>query len=101
MSDFSDAVASPDKRVQYEAIRDRITEEMDPDFECCKCGKPLRSSGSETAALTLRLVKVLEALDSIPDSAVVSALDELKARRTGGAPSAARRQGGRRRGTGA
>lgn len=101
MTDFSEVIADGTKREQLEAIRDRIASEMDPGFDCCKCGKPLRSSGSETAALALRLVKVLEALDSIPDTSQVSPLDELRARRTGGAPSAARRQGGRRRGTGA
>lgn len=101
MTDFGDAVASADKRTQYEAIRNRITEELEPGFDCCNCGKPRRSAGSETAALMLRLVKVLESLESIPDSSTVSRVDELMARRTGGAPNAARRQSGRRRGTGA
>ncbi|MFJ4828405.1 hypothetical protein ACIP79_00465 [Streptomyces sp. NPDC088747] len=100
MSDvpFADAIADGTKRQQLEAIRDRLAMEMSGDIECCECGKMRRSSGSETAALALRLVKVLESLESIPDATAVSRVDELMARRTGGAPSAARRQGGRRRG---
>ncbi|MCX4912817.1 hypothetical protein [Streptomyces sp. NBC_00687] len=97
---FSEAIADGDKRTQLEAIRDRLAAEIEGD-DCCDCGKPRRSFGGETAALALRLVKVLEALESIPESTVVSRVDELMARRTGGAPNAARRQGGRRRGTGA
>lgn len=98
---FTEAISEGDKRTQLEAIRDRLASEMSGDDECCECGKPRRASGSETAALTLRLVKVLELLESIPESTAVSRVDELMARRTGGAPNAARRQGGRRRGTGA
>ncbi|AZM51771.1 hypothetical protein DMA15_03565 [Streptomyces sp. WAC 01529] len=101
MSDFGEAISGGDRRVQLEAIRDRLALEMSGESECCECGKPRRSSGSETAALALRLVKVLEALESIPDSTAVSRVDELMARRTGGSTNAARRQGGRRRGTGA
>ncbi|MFE0101166.1 hypothetical protein [Streptomyces sp. NPDC059009] len=103
MQDFREVIAGGDKRQQLEAIRDRIALEMSGEFDCCSCGKPRRSAGSETAALALRLVKVLEDLESIPSAAEVSPLDELRARRTGGTPSAARRQGTgrRRRGTGA
>lgn len=103
MSDvpFTDAISEGDKRTQLEAIRDRLASEMESGYDCCNCGKPKRSYGSETAALALRLVKVLESLESIPDTSAVSRVDELMARRTGGNPSAARRQGGRRRGTGA
>lgn len=99
MTDFRDAISEGDKRAQYEAIRDRITEEMDPGFECCDCNKPRRSSGSETAALVLRLTKILEVLEAIPDTSEVSRYDELKERResTGGDKTAGRRQGGRRR----
>ncbi|WP_055563615.1 hypothetical protein [Streptomyces atriruber] len=100
MSDFRDVISEGDKRAQLAAIRDRLALEMSGEFDCCSCGKPRRSAGAETAALALRLVKVLEALESIPDTAAVSRVDELMARRTGGAPNAARRQGGRRRGTG-
>lgn len=96
---FADAIAEGDKRTQLEAIRDRLASEMDGGYDCCTCGKPKRSYGSETAALALRLVKVLESLESIPDSTTVSRVDELMARRTGGTPAAARRQGGRRRGS--
>lgn len=109
MNDFGEVIKSGTKRQQLEAIRDRIAEEMDGDFECCNCGKPRRSSGSETAALVQRLTGVLDELEKIPDKTVVSRYDELKAKRdeqterTGGTPAARRRQGtGRRRkGTGA
>lgn len=107
MNEFGEVIKSGTKRQQLEAIRDRIAEEMDGDFECCNCGKPRRSSGSETAALVQRLTGVLEELEKIPDETVVSRYDELKAKReegrTGGAPGAARRQGTgrRRRGSGA
>lgn len=101
MSDFREAISEGDERTQLEAIRDRLALEMSGEFDCCKCSKPMRSAGSETAALALRLVKVIESLKSIPDTTEVSPLDELRARRTGGTPDAARRQGGRRRGTGA
>ncbi|WP_030777340.1 hypothetical protein [Streptomyces sp. NRRL S-920] len=101
MSEFGEAISEGDKRTQLEAIRDRLAAEISGESDCCECGKPRRSSGAETAALTLRLVKVLEALEGIPDGATVSRVDELMARRTGGSTNAARRQGGRRRGTGA
>lgn len=103
MADFREAISEGSKREQLEAIRDRLALEMSGEFDCCSCGKPKRSAGSETAALTLRLVKVLESLESIPDAATVSRLDELTARRTGGSTDAARRQNnrGRRRGAGA
>lgn len=103
MIGFCEVIAEGDKRAQLAAIRDRLAAEMSGEAECCECGKPRRSSGSETAALALRLVKVLEDLDKIPDTATVSRYDELAAKRTGGTPAAARRQGTgrRRRGTGA
>lgn len=97
MNDFLEAIQGGDKRQQYEALRDRLAGEIESGVDCCMCGKPKRSYGSETAALTLRLVKVLEALESIPDTTTVSRYDELAAKRTGGTPDAARRQGGRRR----
>lgn len=93
---FSEVIAEGSKREQLEAIRDRLAEEIEG-VDCCDCGSPRRTYGSETAALTLRLVKVLEALESIPDTATVSRYDELAAKRTGGTPDASRRQGGRRR----
>ncbi len=96
MTDFLEVIKSGDKRAQYEALRDRLAAEIEG-VDCCDCGKPRRSFGSETAALTLRLVKVLEALESVPNTATVSRYDELAAKRTGGTPAAARRQGGRRR----
>lgn len=108
MNDFGEIIKGGTKRQQLEAIRDRIAEEMDGDFECCNCGKPRRSSGSETAALVQRLTGVLDELEKIPDDTQTSRFDELKAKReqegrTGGTPAAARRQGAgrRRRGTGA
>ncbi|MEU6674770.1 hypothetical protein [Streptomyces sp. NPDC046925] len=103
MSDFSEAIAEGDKRTQYTAMRDHLAKEISGDIECCDCGKLRRSSGSETSALMLRLIKVLEELEKIPDTARRSQLDELRERRTGGSTDAARRQGTgrRRRGTGA
>jgi hypothetical protein len=105
MNDFRDVIKKGTRRQKLEAIRDRIAEEMDGDFECCSCNKPRRSQGSETAALVQRLTGVLDELEKLPDESHVSRYDELKAKRedgrTGGAPSAPRRQGAgrRRRGT--
>ncbi|QES45257.1 hypothetical protein DEJ49_33505 [Streptomyces venezuelae] len=101
--DFRETIRDGDKRAQLEAIRDRLALEMSGEFDCCSCGKPRRSAGSETAALALRLVKVIEDLDSIPKTSEKSQLDELRERRTGGTTGAARRQNsrGRRRGSGA
>lgn len=96
MTDFVDVIRDGDKRAQYEALRDRLAAEIEG-VDCCDCGKSVRASAADTAALTLRLMKVLEALESIPAAAVVSRYDELAAKRTGGTPDSARRQGGRRR----
>ncbi|SOE25620.1 hypothetical protein [Streptomyces sp. OK228] len=105
MNEFGEVISTGSKRQQLEAIRDRIAVEMDGEFDCCSCGKPRRSSGSETAALVQRLTGVLEALEKIPDETIVSRYDELKAKRdsTGGSAGASRRQGTgrRRRGSGA
>lgn len=103
MADFREAISEGDKRTQYAAMRDLLAGEISGDTECCECGKLRRSSGSETAALMLRLVKVLEALESIPSTSEKSPYDELAKKRTGGSTDAARRQNnrGRRRGTGA
>jgi hypothetical protein len=93
MSDFTDAIKRGDKRKQLEALREKLATEIDACFK-----------GADVAALTLRLMKVLEELESIPETGKASSYDELKAARdarTGGTPNAARRQGGRRRrGTG-
>ena len=97
MTDFREVIKDGGKRQQYEAMRDRLAEEIESGVDCCMCGKPKRSFGSETSGLMLRLKQVLEALESIPDTTAVSRYDELAAKRTGGTPDAARRQGGRRR----
>jgi hypothetical protein len=93
LSDFTDAIKKGDKRAQLEALRDKLATEIDASFK-----------GADVAALSLRLMKVLEELEGIPETGKASSYDELKAARearTGGTTDAARRQGGRRRrGTG-
>lgn len=86
MGDFLDAIRQGDRRKQLIALRDRLAEEIEASVK-----------GADVAALALRLMKVLEELDGMPDSGRVSAYDELAAKRVGGDKNAARRQGGRRR----
>ncbi|MFH8405565.1 hypothetical protein ACH4FX_12430 [Streptomyces sp. NPDC018019] len=86
MTIFRKAISDGDRRVQLEAMRDQLAAAIQRE-----------TKGSDIAALTLRLMKVLEALDGVPDDQQASAFDELSARRVGGDKSAARRQGGRRR----
>lgn len=99
------ALQGGDKRAILEAVRDRIGEEIDG-VECCKCGLPRRAAGSETSALTLRLMQVLTELDALPQEGQVSRLDELAGKRdkrrtgvTDSPQSVSRRQGGRRQDT--
>lgn len=86
MGDFLRAIQSGDKRRQLEAIRDKLAKELEH-----------ATKGADASALALRLRQVLADLESIPATGVVSAYDELAAKRTGGTPESARRQGGRRR----
>lgn len=86
MTTFRKAIADGDKRAQLEAMRDQVAAAIQRE-----------TKGSDIAALTLRLMKVLEALDGVPDGKQESAFDELSARRVGGSKEAPRRQGGRRR----
>lgn len=88
MGDLKDAVSSGDNRRALEAIRDQLAEKLDAG-ECKYCGGP-RGEASGLAALTLRLMKVMEALDAIPTEEEVSAVDDLTARRSARrAPTAA------------
>lgn len=95
-----EALQSGDRRAALTALRDRIAEEIDG-VPCCRCGAPRRAAGSETSALTLRLMQVITELENLPSEGSVSPLDELRARRAAtDSPRASqgqqRRQGGRR-----
>lgn len=83
---FVDAVTKGTRREQLEALRDKLA---------IMIGST--QDGSRVASLSLRLVKILEELERIPEDGQRSAYDELAARRTGGDKTGGRRQGGRRR----
>lgn len=72
-----DAFRSGDDRRALEALRDRIAEEIDG-VECCRCNLPRRAAGSETSALTLRLMQVDDALKNLPEEGEESFLDRIR-----------------------
>lgn len=104
--DFMKALQSSDRRVQLEALRDLVAHELSVN-RCEKC-QAIRIRASDTAALVLRLQKILEELDALPlPGAKISPVEALKqATAVGGdnvvsmmgTKSASRQQGGRRRG---
>lgn len=80
MSDFRDAIASDDRRGALNALRDQIAAKLDAG-ECRHCGGP-RGEAAGLASLALRLMKIFEALDALPDEREVSKRDDLAAKRT-------------------
>jgi hypothetical protein len=81
MSDLEDAVRSGDRRASLIALRDLLAHELATD-KCKTCQSFQRRAG-DTAALVLRLQKVMEEIESMPDSdAEVTELDKIRARRT-------------------
>lgn len=77
---FGDAVKSSDRRTQLHAIRDYLTHELEVN-RCNTCMASKLRTG-DTAALVLRLMKVLEEIDELPrEDGEVTELDRLRARR--------------------
>lgn len=112
MGDLEKAVQSGDHRQALIAIRDYLVHELE--VHRCKTCMASQLRTGDTAAIVLRLQKVLDDIAEIPEkTGEVSSLDAIRARR-GGTPAAKdstpatglgtkagpRRQGGRRpRGT--
>lgn len=105
MGDFIDAISADDRRRALEALRDKIAAKLDAG-DCSYCGGP-RGDASGMASLSLRLMKIFEALDALPYDRGVSRLDSLRSRsvRTPAAKDSERpaeyekrRQGSRRTG---
>lgn len=85
--DFGDSVRSSDRRIQLQAIRDYLVNELEVN-RCNTCTASKLRTG-DTAALVLRLMKVLEEIEDLPrDDGVVSDLDALRARRAARTPNA-------------
>jgi hypothetical protein len=101
---LEEAVKSGDRRRSLVALRDYLAHELEANL-CNTCLNSRLRTG-DTAALVLRLTKVMEEIDAIPEhSGEVSDLDAIRARRNGtpaspdkprSPQSVERRQGGRR-----
>lgn len=85
--DFGESVKSSNRRVQLEAIRDYLVNELEVN-RCATCTASKLRTG-DTAALVLRLMKVLEEIEALPrEDGVVSELDALRQRKSARTPSA-------------
>lgn len=104
---FEMAIASGDRRASLIAIREYLAHELGG-HRCKACQMSQLRTG-DTAALVLRLQKVLEEIEQMPASTgEVTQLDAIRARRNGtpapqvaaparlGTKSAPRQQGGRK-----
>ena len=105
-TDVQKAVRSGDRREALVAIRDYLAHELEGK-RCKTCAMSQLRTG-DTAALVLRLTKVMEEIEAIPEhDGEVSDLDRIRARRNGasaasntppsqlGTKAGPRRQGGR------
>jgi hypothetical protein len=103
---LEEAVKAKDRRVQLEAIRDFLAHELEGNR--CKTCQASQLRAGETAALVLRLTKVLEEIASLPiDTGQKSRLDQIRAGtrlsvvpEAPTSPKSAPRQQSNRRGTG-
>lgn len=102
---LEEEVASGDRRRSLIALRDYLAHELEGN-RCPSCYMSKLRTG-DTAALVLRLTKVMEEIEAIPDTlGTVSDLDRIRQRRAKasgesktsdfGAKSVPRRQGGRK-----
>jgi hypothetical protein len=85
-SDFGEAIRSTNRRAQLEALRDFLVHEL----EVARCNTCLASKlrTGDTAALVLRLQKVLEEIEALPrEDGVVSDLDRIRAKRASRTPA--------------
>lgn len=64
--DLTEAVKDKDRRVQLEAIRDWLASQLEGSM--CKSCDASRLRTGDQAALILRLTKVLEELDELPEA---------------------------------
>lgn len=84
--DLTEAVKQ-DRRTQLEAVRDYLAHELEGN-RCNSCRMSQLRTG-DTAALVLRLMAVLEAIEGLPrEDGVVSELDALRLRRSARTPEA-------------
>jgi len=84
--DLTDSVKK-DRRTQLESIRDFLTHELEGN-RCNNCRMSQLRTG-DTAALVLRLMKVLEEIEALPrEDGVVSELDALRQRKSARTPNA-------------
>jgi hypothetical protein len=106
MADLESTVKSGDRRASLIALRDYLAHELEV-HRCDRC-KAFQLRTGDTAALVLRLQKVMEEIEAMPDTnAEVTELDLIRARRNGtsatsniqssglGTKNGPRRQGGR------
>jgi hypothetical protein len=103
---LEEAVKSGDRRRSLVALRDYLAHELQV-HRCAAC-QAFQLRTGDTAALVLRLQKVMEELESIPTAdAEVTEVERIRQDRDSGAPdnvrllgskNAQRRQGGRRTG---
>ncbi|MFD4474696.1 hypothetical protein ACFWPU_01065 [Streptomyces sp. NPDC058471] len=87
MESLEDAIATGDRRVSLEAIRKYLAHELEGN-RCRQCAMSQLRTG-DTAALVLRLMKVMEEIEALPhDNGVVSELDVLRQRKSARTPNA-------------
>lgn len=106
MADLEEIVQSGDRRASLVALRDYLAHELN--VHRCKTCQAFQLRTGDTAALVLRLQKVMEEIEAMPSAdadAEVSELERLRRLRSADAPdnvrllgskNAQRRQGGRR-----
>lgn len=104
MGDLEDAIATGDRRTSLVALREFLAHELNGQ-RCKSCAMSQLRTG-DTAALVLRLTKVMEEIDSLPvDTGELSPLEKLRGglqlvppaeeREPKGTKNAKRQQGGR------
>lgn len=84
---LEEAIASGDRRVSLEAIRTYLAHELEGN-RCKTCAMSQLRTG-DTAALVLRLMKVMEEIEELPrEDGVVSELEALRKRKSARTPTA-------------
>lgn len=80
-------IRSGDQRASLVALRDYVAHELEAN-RCKSCQMSQLRTG-DTAALVLRLQKIIEEIAAMPDTkGEVSDLDRIRARRAAGTPNA-------------
>lgn len=105
--EFIKGIKSSDRRTQLETLRDKVAHELS--VNRCKSCDALKIRASDTAALVLRLQKIMEELAAIPEknetkSEYEQIQESVASKVSGGnvvypfaTKNAPRRQGGRRK----